>query len=133
MPPGVKALLYCDGTDVLLQADNQVSIGGFLPGVPAGSAVLFQYVASRPFALPAGLAASRGYAKTAATAQADFDLRKNGLSVGTASFAAAATTPSFTFGSAQGFAPGDRLEVVCPSTADATLADISLTLAGYGT
>ena len=131
--PGVKALLYGDGTDVLVQADNQVSVGGFLPGLPGAGAVLFRYVATRPFTLPAGLPTSQGWAANPATLEADLAIKRNGVAIGTARFAAAGTTATFVLASEASFAAGDRLEVACPSPADATLADLSITLAGYGT
>jgi hypothetical protein len=133
VPPGVKALLYGDGTDVFLQADNQVSIGGFLPGLPAAGAVLFRYVTTRPFILPAGLPSSHGWAANPATAQADLAIKKNGVAIDTARFAAAVNNATFILASETSFAMGDRLEVACTSPADATLAEISITLAGYGT
>jgi hypothetical protein len=133
VPPGVKALLYGDGTDILLQADNQVSVGGFLPGLPAAGAVLFRYVATRPFTLPVGLPNSQGWAGNPATAQADLAIKKNGVAIGTARFTAAASIATFILASDASLAMGDRLEVTCPSPDDATLADISITLAGYGT
>ena len=73
---------------------------------------------------------SQGYAGTAPTAQADLDIRKNGASIGTITFAAAASTATFSFASEVAFAAGDRLIVLAPGSQDASLADISITFKG---
>lgn len=104
----------------------------FFPGVPTASAIVAQIVAARPLLFPGNLAGSAGYGKTSATASTVFDVKKNGSSVGSITFAAAGTVPTFstTAGSAIALATGDRLEVIAPATPDATLANISFTLAG---
>lgn len=104
----------------------------FFPGVPTASAIVAQIVAARPLLFPGNLAGSAGYGKTSATASTVFDVKKNGSSVGSITFAASGTVPTFltTSGAAISLASGDRLEVVAPATPDATLANISFTLAG---
>jgi hypothetical protein len=79
---------------------------------------------------PAGLTSSQAYADTAPEAQTDFDLQKNGVSIGTIRFAAASNTASFLMASAQSFAPGDRLKVIAPIVPDASLAGVTIALAG---
>ena len=81
---------------------------------------------------PADLSGSPGYARTAPTAQADLDLRKNGASIGTVTFAVAASTATFAFTSKVAFAAGDRLTVLAPGSQDASLADILITFKGTG-
>ena len=66
----------------------------------------------------------------AATAQTDFDVQRNGLSIGTVRFPAGSATATFIAASAVTCEPGDRLTVIAPATPDATLADIAVTLAG---
>ena len=105
-------------------------IGVYLPGQPEAGATLLQLVASRAFTLPADLTGSQGYVGTAPTAQADLDIRKNGASIGTITFAAAAGTATFAFASDVVFAAGDRLTVLAPGSQDASLADISITFKG---
>jgi hypothetical protein len=105
-------------------------VGVYFPGQPEAGATLLQFVASRAFTLPADLTDSQGYAGAAPTAQADLDLQKNGASIGTISFAAAASTATFTFASEVAFAAGDRLTVLAPGSQDASLADISITFKG---
>ena len=105
-------------------------IGVYFPGQPEAGATLLQLVASRAFTLPADLTGSQGYAGTAPTAQADLDIQKNGASIGTITFAAAASTATFSFASEVAFAAGDRLTVLAPGSQDASLADISITFKG---
>lgn len=108
-------------------------VGTFCAGKPSASEVLLRFVATRAFTLPASLTGSQVKAGTAATATTDFDLQKNGSSIGTVSFAASGTVATFTFASGVSFAAGDILAIIAPASADATLADISFTLAGTRT
>ena len=108
-------------------------IGVYFPGQLGAGVTLLQLVAPRAFTLPAGLTGSQGYAGTAPTAQADLEIRKNGASIGTITFAASASTATFTFSSKVAFAAGDRLTVIAPGTQDASLADISITFKGTRT
>lgn len=105
-------------------------VGGSYNGAPTASLVLLRYPFPRQAIFPSGLTNSRGVAGTAATAQTDFDLKKNGSSVGTMRFAAAATTATFIMASQTTFAAGDVLTVVAPATPDATLANLGFSLAG---
>ena len=108
-------------------------IGVYFPGQPEAGATLLQLVASRPFTLPADLTGSQGYAGTAPAAQADLDVLKNGASIGTITFTAAASAATFTFAGEVAFAAGDRLTVLAPSSQDASLADLSITFLGKRT
>ena len=105
-------------------------VGVYFPGQPDAGATLLQLVTSRAFTLPADLTDSQGYAGTAPTAQADLDIRKNGASIGTITFAAAASTATFSFASEVALAAGDRLTIFAPGSQDASLADISITFKG---
>jgi hypothetical protein len=135
------AVVYCDGTDVIaLSLGNAggddigpYDVGVYFPGKPGAGVTLLQLVAPRAFTLPAGLTGSQGYAGTAPTAQADLDIRKNGASIGTITFAAAASTATFAFTGDVAFAAGDRLTVIAPGTQDASLANISITFKGTRT
>jgi hypothetical protein len=72
---------------------------------------------------------SKASAGTAATADTTFTIKKNGSSVGTILFSAAGTTGAFTIASPVSIAIDDIITIVGPASADATLADISITLA----
>ncbi len=56
-----------------------------------------------------------------------FSIQKNGSEVLTATVAASGATATFT-GSQTDVAAGDVLRIVAPATADASLADIAITL-----
>jgi hypothetical protein len=105
-------------------------VGAMIAGVPDASAVCLRYKFPREVTFAAGLAPSQGVADIAATADADFDIQLNGVSVGTMTFAAAATDATFDMVSETVFDAGDVLTVIAPSSPDATLADISFVLAG---
>lgn len=107
-----------------------LDVGVFVPDRPAAGALVFKLVVVRAFTLPAGLTGSRGHAGVAATALAAFDLRRNGSSIGTASFAAGSATASFTLAAAISLAEGDRLELIAPTPQDATLADLTILFKG---
>jgi hypothetical protein len=105
-------------------------LGILFGGEPEANEVLVRYPFPREVVFPSGLTGSRGVSSVAATAQTDFDIRKNDSSVGTVGFAASATTATFIMASATTFAAGDVLTLVAPETPDATLAELGLALVG---
>ena len=98
-------------------------------GAPEADEVMLSRIIPAAIVLPASMTGSSCKAGVAATAQTDFDVQKNGSSIATIRFAAAGTTASFINAGADTFAAGDILKVVAPSSPDATLADIVMTLA----
>jgi len=100
------------------------------PGVVGNSEKLFVVAIARTVVFPAGVSGSEAVVGTAPTADAVFSLQKNGVQFGTVTFAASATAGTFSVASDTTFAPGDVLSVIGPATADATLADVSITLRG---
>lgn len=130
---GGYALEVNAGATEVVFSPKPYDIGAYVPGVPTASQVVARIPAVRAFTLPASLTDSQGKAIVAATATTDFDIQKNGSSIGTMSFAAAATSATFTFPSAISFAAGDILAVVAPATPDATLAGVSFVFAGMRT
>lgn len=72
---------------------------------------------------------NKASAKTAATGSTVLTIKQNGSSVGTITFAASGTSGTFSIGSPVSLAIDDILTIEGPATADATLADISITLA----
>lgn len=79
---------------------------------------------------PAGLTGSSGFATDAPTADAVFTIKKNGSSVGTITFADGDNTASFALSGGAVLEAGDVLTVVAPEPQDATLFQVSITLAG---
>lgn len=98
-------------------------------GVPAASST-FRFVAARDFDSTSSFTGTVCSAGTAATAQTDFLVKKNGSTVATLRFAAAGTTCSIVSPSTTAFAATDVLTVVAPGSPDATLANIAITLKG---
>ena len=130
-----RAIVLQDNGDKVyvypLKARKPKFLGTF-GGAPGASAVVFAFLANEALSFPASMSGSVVKAKTAATAQADFDLQKNGISVGTVRFAAAGTVASYVSISAFTMASGDHLELVAPGSPDATLADLFFTLEATG-
>jgi hypothetical protein len=136
---GASALVICDGTDVLTQSIEGVAAGATEPfvvgawknGAPAINERVLGFVIPGGLTnleIAAGATNSNAEAETAATAQTDFDLQKNGSSIGTIRWAAAGTVATFVSVSLTTFAQGDTIEIQAPATADATLANLYFTL-----
>ena len=127
---GGHAVKVNSGGTALEFVDDPYFVGGFLPGAGTASATMAVHVFAAAVAFPSGLTGSYGTAETAATAQTDYDIQKNGASVGTLRFAAAASTATFIMASPTTFSAGDKLQIVAPGTLDSTLADIAFNLQG---
>lgn len=112
------------------EAIDPYDVGGTYNGAPGSSVAILRYPVPRTVTLPAGLTGSQGVLRTAATAQTDFDIQKNQVSVGTMRFAAAGTVATFIMATDTTFTAGDVLEVIAPAVPDATAADIGFSLAG---
>lgn len=134
VPAGSAYLCYMDGTtDGLVKYTPDITaaesiLSFFAQGQYTNSEVIGIFAMTNNFQLPISLAGSYGYAVTAPTGSISIDIRINGGSVGSVDFAAASNTATFTFASAQLLAPGDILTFVAPIAADATLADVSVSI-----
>jgi hypothetical protein len=131
--PDNTAVVYCDGTDVL--AISSIVAGPydpamFIPGTHASGALMAQIVFPRTVTFPAGFAGSQAYAQVPATASTTLDVQQNDGSVGSITFGAESSSATFSLAADTAFAPGDRLALVNQDPADATLADLSITLKG---
>lgn len=133
---GDVALVHSDGIDVRPVGsgggggDSGYDVGTFFPGAPGSSELVTRFEAVRDLSFPSALTDSSGRLGVAATAQTDFDIQKNGSSVGTMRFAASGTIATFISASGFTLTGGDRLDVVAPASPDATAADLSFTLKG---
>lgn len=103
-------------------------ISGWVAGALSDGQTVLRYVAAEAMTIPAGMTGSQGSAGTAATASTEFTVSKNGTSAGTMTFAASGTTATFAAASDISLAAGDVLTVAGPATADATLADVAVTI-----
>jgi len=101
----------------------------FFPGKPTDAQTVLIHMLTIAMVLPPNLSDSQAEAKTAATGQAAFTLKKNTSSIGTITFSAS-TTGMISFTATVSFAIGDKLVIEAPGTADTTLADISISLKG---
>lgn len=133
---GERDLVYTDGTDVVLAAgglstnDYPQDYHFYFPNKPANSATIAFIMMTRTVKFLSGLSNSYGTALVAATASSDFDIQKNGASIGTINWAAAATVATFTFATDTTFNTGDSIKVIAPATQDSTLSGISISISG---
>lgn len=106
-------------------------VSAFVSDKPGVSAVVLRFVATRGLNFAAQTNGVSAYvvAGTAANAQADFVVSKNGTQFGTLRFAAAGTVATFQSWSSTNFSAGDVLTITAPSSQDSTLANIGLSLA----
>lgn len=102
----------------------------FVPGTPSASALIARLIVPRAGSFPVNLVGSFATAEVAATATSTFDVLKNGVVQGTIEFAAASATGAFSLASGLSLVGGDVLAIQAPATPDASLSDISFTLAG---
>lgn len=126
----IKAALKAYFDTLYATVSQPFDLTAFYPGVPSASAIVTRVPVARAITFPSALSGSIGKASVAATAQTDFDVQKNGSSVGTIRFAAAATSATFIAASPVSLAAGDILSILAPGTADATLANVGIVLAG---
>lgn len=121
-------IIQIDGISV---ATKQLPIAFPFSGKPLASATVIVPMVI-PITVAANLASSAGYATTAATNSAVFNLYKvtsGGIStsLGTVTFAPA--TKTATFGGAGGsLVAGDNLSMIGPNPQDGTLADCGVTI-----
>lgn len=127
--PGEAVMLRADGTNVF-RIDNAFDFGGYVAGAPTGSANMYRFIADRPFRLLTGLPGAVSNVRVAFAAAKNYDLQKNGVSIGTMSFAMAATTATFTFASDVDFVSGDVFGIIAPVAPDAAALDHSWTFPG---
>lgn len=127
--PALGDILKFDNTN-WIPIKRAESIKDKIVGLPGTSALVLKHVFTEIVTTAVNFSGSKAHADTAANAQADFDILKNGSSIGTMRFAAAGTVASFIVGSGQTFAIGDRLTITAPASQDSTLADIGINLFG---
>jgi hypothetical protein len=122
-----------EGTSAPQWENAPYDVASFMPSTPQASSFI-NIVLPRSIQLPSGLTSSQCIAITAATASTTVTINKisggTTTAEGTAVWAAAAKTCTFTFSSAISFAAGDMVQFSFPAPADATLANVSITLAG---
>ncbi|MBL0420517.1 collagen-like protein [Ramlibacter sp. AW1] len=125
-----QVLVKLSATDHDTGWADQIHIASaFHPGEPEDSAIVLYVPVAVAVTFPDDFAGSYAVAKVAATASTVFDVKANGSSVGSITFAATGSSGTFTTtGGAVSLTAGQTLEIVAPATADATLADIGFAL-----
>ena len=103
-------------------------IASGISGPIAGSQYVLYFDAVREVNIPANFSGSLASVLTAFTDAATYTIYHNGTSVGTISFAASGTSGTFSTSSAFTLAVGDNLTIQAPSTADATAANLAITI-----
>lgn len=133
---GALAAAFCCGLALGPRAGDSAymtayDIASFMPGAPANSAII-RIALPRAVTLPAGLPNAQCTAKTAATGTTTVTLNKVSggatTAIGTLVWSASGTACAVTFSAAVSFAAGDIVEEAFPASADATLADIAITV-----
>jgi hypothetical protein len=127
---GGKAVEVNAGATALVFNAKPFDVSVFAPGVGANNQKLLRVKLARAVTFPAGAALSLAEGSANATASTTFTFSQNGTAFATVNFAAAAAAGIWTQAAAAVFAAGDLLEIDGPATADATLADVGITLAG---
>jgi hypothetical protein len=127
---GGKAVEVNGGATALVFSTKPFDVAVLAPGLGTNNQVLLRVKLARAVTFPASATLSQAAASAAATGSTTFTLKKNGSSFATVNYAASASVGTWTQASDAVFAAGDLLEIDGPATADATLADVGITLAG---
>lgn len=111
---------------------NLYVIGISVPGtLTDGQLILFHIVVGgETIELSKKLPYSYIKCGTAPTSEAVFNILVNGVSKGSATIAAGQSSGSFTFNTKTDLVGGDIVKITAPSTADATLTDVGITIKG---
>lgn len=99
----------------------------FWSGKTAANTIFAQFEMTKAITLPINLTGSKFSARVAATSNYVVTINQNGTPIGTITFASGSVTSSFT--GAVALAIGDVLQFAGQTSADSTLADISLAFA----
>ncbi|MBB2915850.1 hypothetical protein [Cupriavidus alkaliphilus] len=121
-------------TDLRCYAPAGVSVGpydvgGYVAGLSQNGEIVWSFYSPRPWTLPSG-ASGGGKSRVAATGSTAYTIKKEGVSIGTLTWAAGATVATLSITSSTSFTTADLLTLETPATADATLSDLSFTFAG---
>ena len=115
--------------------DAPYDFGVFFSGQPTSSQEVFRMKAVRAFTIADGAPGSTANARVESTGSAVFSVRKNGAQFATVTWSAGSPTNydgtwAFDVAADESIAVNDELTIVAPSSADATLEDISIFVKG---
>lgn len=105
-------------------------VTAYVGGVPANAAELLAVLPTTNVSFVSGLTGSRAKAGVAATGAVTLSIKKNGTEVGTITFAPGGTAGTLTAAAQIDLTTADELTIVNQATADATLANIRISLHG---
>jgi VCBS repeat-containing protein len=126
---GTKHVMLSATAGYLAMVDLQ-RVRFFFTFTPEASEVLLLFVAEQAMVFADDFAGSRGNCGTNPTGSFAMDVQKNGVSVGTITISTGGAFTFATSGSSVSLAAGDVLKVVAPSSADATCANVAISLKG---
>ena len=127
---GGKAVEVNSGATALVFNVKPFDVSTFAAGLGTASQILLRVKLARAVTFPASATLSQASASANATASTTFTLTKNGSSFATVNYATGSAAGTWTQASDSVFAAGDLLEIDGPTTADTTLANVGITLAG---
>lgn len=127
---GGQAVEVNSGATALQFSTKPFDIATFAPGLGTSNQKLLRVKVARACSFPSGASGSQATASANATASTTFTLSKNGSAFATINFPTGTAAGTWTLSSTTTFAAGDLLEIDGPATADATLADVGITLSG---
>lgn len=141
---GQTAFVFTDGTANGLKQLALSSSGGgagtipfdlgvFIASKPGALQTIMAFDVIRAFTLPINLTGSVSKSGAAATGSSVFTIKQNGSTIGTFTYAAAATSATFSFAAAVTFSVGDVITIIAPTVQDATLSDVAISLLGSQT
>ncbi len=106
------------------------SVGIAFTSTPTGSEVLALYTFAEAVTFLDDWAGAVGDVGTNPTSSFVLDVQKNGSAVGTVTISTGGAFTFATTGAAVSFAIGDQIKIIAPVTADATVANVSITFKG---
>jgi hypothetical protein len=106
-------------------------IAGYYNNLQVASDVYFKFVVVRDFYVQANFSGSLLHAGVAATASATYNIQKNGSNIGTVVVGAGSQSGTFTLAGATNFVAGDTMSIICPSSQDASLSNVSITIKSF--
>lgn len=101
----------------------------FINGKPLSNEILMRAISVRAFTIPANCAGSYAFCSVAATANVVIEILKNGVTVGTLTYAVDQLQGVFAMAAALTLNPGDQFVMRAPAQ-DATLSDLTFSLFG---
>lgn len=129
-PTGLGIVYTFDGTTWLSGASAIIRLYGSFDGKPDPAMELFDIEMVGDEVFPSGLGGNLGSCDVAPTGTVQFPIKVDGVQVGYAQIAAAATVMTWSLASDYVADPSDRLSFYAPTTQDATLSGPRWTFVG---